>query len=546
MRQRRLRLRRTEHATHCDGPSGGAGSWRLDRAAARPARGWNSRAWAVGTACLLALVLASLLGPLAGDSAAQRPESRVPVKPQSLPSGRHALSEASELLARVASLTIPSVVHIQSIRRTPYGRKVEETGSGVIIHHENPSGDYVVTNRHVIVGHTALGDISIHLHDGRVLHPERVWEDPASDVAVMKITAANLQPARWGDSDQVKVGQMVLAVGSPFGLSHSVTFGIISAKGRRSLRLGEREAQELVNQDFLQTDAAINPGNSGGPLVDLEGRVIGINTAIASNGGGNEGIGFSIPSNLVRWVVEQLLQHGHVQRAYLGVTLDPDFNERKAALLHLDRVRGAYIQEVHPNTPASRANLKPGDVILSFDGIDVQDENHLINLVSLSPVGKKVQLVIWRDGKKLTIEVVLTARTFDQQTGLPRPPQRVPVRPGGGTFVRPMGLTVVELTPELARQAGYGTDRQGLLVLRVAADSPLRRRIRAGDLLQAVGGQPVRSVEQLLRLVSERQDEALLVRVCHAGETDGLEEELVLWDRTVDTRLVGSRKRTDT
>jgi len=307
----------------------------------------------------------------------------------------------------------------------------------------------------------------------------------------------------------------VLAIGNPFGVGQTVTSGIVSALARTQVGINDLNF-------FIQTDAAINPGNSGGPLIDLQGRVIGINTAIASNGGGNEGIGFSIPSNLVRWVVEQLLRHGHVQRAYLGVTLDPDFDEEKAALLHLDRVRGAYILEVHPNTPASRANLKRGDLIISFNGIDVQDENHLINLVSLSPVGKTVQLVILRDGKKLTIDVVLAARSLDQQTSLPS-------RPGMGTPVEPMGLTLYPLTPALAEQLGYDPNRSGLLVLKVDDDSPLRGEIRLYDLIEEVARQPVHSLQELRRrLESSGSDQTLVIKV--GRRINGkMQQQLVVW-----------------
>ncbi len=194
----------------------------------------------------------------------------------------------------------------------------------------------MVTNRHVIAD-ARLDDISIHLHEGRVLKPARIWTDEATDVAVLQVEAPNLIPARWGDSDRVEIGNMVLAMGSPFGLSQSITFGIISAKGRRSLNLGSDRT--VLNQDFLQTDAAINPGNSGGPLIGLNGRIVGINTAIASNSGGNEGIGFSIPSNLVRRVVDQLLLYGKVRRAYLGVKLDSEFSAETARRLQVGRLR---------------------------------------------------------------------------------------------------------------------------------------------------------------------------------------------------------------
>ena len=245
------------------------------------------------------------------------------------------LQDGSLLLAKIATVTTPSVVHIQSERRVQGRGKEEETGSGVILTSSKASGFFVVTNGHVI-DKTPLDSISIHLHDGRVIQPEKVWTDVESDIAVLKIDGPNLTAAKWGDSRKVDIGYMVLAMGSPFGLSRSVTFGIISARGRRQLKLGK---SDVINQDFLQTDAAINPGNSGGPLIDLQGRVIGINTAIASSSGGNEGIGFSIPSQLAQRVMDQLLEFGVVPRAYIGVKMDENFDSKLATQLKLDRLQ---------------------------------------------------------------------------------------------------------------------------------------------------------------------------------------------------------------
>ena len=202
----------------------------------------------------------------------------------------------------------------------------------------------------------------------------------------------------------------MLAVGSPFGLSQSVTMGIVSAKGRRDLSL--TSDQSVTNQDFIQTDAAINPGNSGGPLIDIYGSVVGINTAIASNSGGNEGIGFSIPSNLVRHVFDQMVQHGKVRRAYLGVELDNNFTDAAAQRLGLARALGARIVRVysHKTSPAILAGLRPDDVIVSFNGVNVIDENHLINLVSLSDIGLSVKMEIYRQRQKTQHTVLLTDR----------------------------------------------------------------------------------------------------------------------------------------
>lgn len=322
------------------------------------------------------------------------------------------LHDGSMLLAKIAAVTTPSVVHIQCERRVQGRGKEEETGSGVILTSSKASGFFVVTNCHV-VDKTPVDSISIQLHDGRVIQPERVYTDVESDVAVLKIDAPNLTAAKWGDSRRIDIGHMVLAMGSPFGLSRSVTLGIISARGRRKLQLGKTE---VINQDFLQTDAAINPGNSGGPLIDLQGRVIGINTAIATSSGGNDGIGFSIPSQLAQRVMDQLLEHGVVPRAWIGVKLDENFDSKVAAKLKLDRVIGARVNQVFDNSPASRAGLQLDDVVLNFDGIDVQDHDHLINLVSLSPIGKQIRMAVWRGQRKVSMAIVLADRSDLRKT----------------------------------------------------------------------------------------------------------------------------------
>ena len=295
--------------------------------------------------------------------------------------------------------------------RSPRGMTTPQRkamGSGFII----DANGTILTNGHVVRG---ADEVKVRLHDGREFIARDVKSDARTDVAIIRIDASDLKPIQMGDSHQVQVGDWVLAIGSPFGLDTSVTAGIISAKGR-SGRITERA-------DFLQTDAAINPGNSGGPLIDMSGRVVGINTAIASNSGGNEGIGFSIPSNLVARVVDQLLEYGKVYRAYLGVKLDPEFDITKARALKLDRARGARVLSIYPNTPAARAKLQKDDVILSFDGIDIHDENHLINVVSLSPVGKKVRLTVMRRGEKMTVQVDLSDRSVAEDDSPPSPTQ---------------------------------------------------------------------------------------------------------------------------
>ncbi|MCE5303587.1 MAG: trypsin-like peptidase domain-containing protein [Planctomycetaceae bacterium] len=348
-------------------------------------------------------------------AALQRPESTRPEQRAEL---QHELERNAKLLEAqsavvrtVAKLVGPAVVHIEADIPTDAEaafnrRRLEEAGSGVIIQWKE--NFYVLTNRHVIRGAAPEG-IRIHLADGRRLNPKKVLEDEKTDVAVLPIRASELVAAPIGDSDRLDIGDFVLAAGSPFGLSQSVTFGIISAKGRRALRLSEVDSS-VEFQDFLQTDAAINPGNSGGPLISLRGEVVGINTAIASNSGGNEGIGFAIPINMFMAVGRQLIETGTVTRAFLGVNLNPRFGPSMAAELGLPRPVGAHVTGVRPGTPAEAAKLQVGDVILEFNHTPVEDDAHLVNLVSLTPVGKTVPLLIFRDRKPITILVEVSDR----------------------------------------------------------------------------------------------------------------------------------------
>jgi serine protease Do len=259
----------------------------------------------------------------------------------------------------VAKAVAPAVVHIVA-RKTSQGEDgrrrhaFEETGSGVIVRPEGGRGLYVLTANHVVVG-AAAAEVRIALHDGRVIRPERFWTDGMADIAVLKLGRDDLPAARLGDSDEAAVGTWVLALGSPFGLTHSVSQGIISARKRHERSLRD---DGVENQDFLQTDAAINPGNSGGPLVNMKGEVIGINTAIASNGGGSEGVGFSIPVNMVKWAMGQLIAAGKVNRAAMGVNLE-ELEPEEALRLGLDRPRGAQVLNVHPSSPAASGRRPP-------------------------------------------------------------------------------------------------------------------------------------------------------------------------------------------
>lgn len=312
------------------------------------------------------------------------------------------LEQQGNILKRAVKLASPSVVHIEAKRDEDarhLNKSVEEAGSGVVI--ERNGKHFVITNRHVIK-YSSLSNIKIKLSDGRHFAPTQVWADRETDIAILATTSKDLTAANIGDSDKLDIGDFVLAVGSPFGLSHSVTYGIISAKGRRDLQLGD---DGVTNQDFLQTDAAINPGNSGGPLLNLRGEVIGINTAIASSSGGNEGIGFTIPMNMVMLVADQLIDHGQVVRAYLGVQLDATFTREEAIAAGLQRPEGARITGITPRSPAEMARLQPGDIILQFNNQTVQDDDHLINMVSLTPVNREVELKLLRDSQTVRLRV---------------------------------------------------------------------------------------------------------------------------------------------
>ncbi len=317
-----------------------------------------------------------------------------------------ALEQQGNILKKVIQLAQPTVVHIEAKKtHDGLGRKsIEEAGSGVIVEYNQKY--YVLTNRHVIK-HASLDNIHIALNSGRVVIPSRIWADVETDVAVMAVTGPDLVAARLADSSKVSMGDFVLAVGSPFGLSHSVTYGIISAKGRRDLQLG---VEGVRYQNFFQTDAAINPGNSGGPLLNLRGEVIGINTAIASSSGGNEGIGFTIPMNIAMSVAKQLIDQGSVIRAILGVSLDSQYDDTLAHQLGLSRRVGARVNRVTPGTAADRTGVQVGDVILFFDGIRIDNDDHLVNQVRLTPIGKEVRMIVLRDGESVKLDAVLNAQ----------------------------------------------------------------------------------------------------------------------------------------
>jgi S1-C subfamily serine protease len=322
--------------------------------------------------------------------------------------GGDPLQMLSDRFEAIASKVAPAVVAVEAVKpaktaSTGKARPIEESGSGVIVKVEGRNGYVVITNNHV-VAQAAPEKITVHAADGRLFRPAQVVSDPETDIALLMLdSATNLTAATLGNSDHAKVGRWVLAIGSPFGLNQSVTHGIISARDRGQVNLGST----IRIKEFLQTDAAINPGSSGGALVDLSGEVIGINTAIASHNGSNSGVSFSIPINLVKRVMQQMLKQGAIQRGYLGMQLSPGFEPNDAMRLGLDRVQGALVEKVYPETPAAVAGLQPNDVILQVESLSIRSENHLINLISNLPAGQRIRMQVWRDRSLLTLDAVV-------------------------------------------------------------------------------------------------------------------------------------------
>ncbi len=357
-------------------------------------------------------------------------------------------------------------------------------GSGFII---DASG-IIMTNNHVVKD---ADEVIVTLHDGRKFTAHDIKTDPRTDVAILRIDgAAGLKAAKLGDSHQIEVGDWVLAVGSPFGYDLTVTAGIISAKGR-GIGAVERE-------DFLQTDAAINPGNSGGPLLNLNGEVIGINTAISSRSGGYDGIGFAIPIHIAGWVSDQLVKTGNVKRGYLGIRNAP-IDDELAKKFNVKAREGVIVAEVFPGSPADKAGLEPGDVILSVQGKKVADPKTLQQLIERLETGKPYPVQIIRGGKSMELKVTVAEMPSD--FGVARRNGDSGGSPGQKFDA--LGLELQSLTPDLAKQFGL-SNAKGVVVVRVKEDSPAALAgIRQGDLIEKVGTTPVATVAELEAAVKE-------------------------------------------
>ncbi|MBI2441973.1 MAG: DegQ family serine endoprotease [Lentisphaerae bacterium] len=345
-------------------------------------------------------------------------------------------------------------------------------GTGFIISKDG----YILTNNHIV------GDadkIMVKLHDGREFQAQKIGSDPHSEVAVIKIDGANLPVIAFGDSDDLEIGEWVIAIGNPFGLSETLTVGIVSAKSRHNIGVTDYE-------DFIQTDAAINPGNSGGPLLNIDGRAIGINTAIFSQTGGSLGIGFAIPINMAITIKDQLIKSGKVTRGYLGVVIQ-DLTSDLAQSFGLPRSQGALVAEVSEDSPAAKAGIKPGDVLLEMDGRPLATAGSFRNEVALCPPGKQITLKIMRDKKIQTVKA--TVATHPDSA-------RVQAATAADIFEK-LGISVDNLTDIYIRRFGYQPG-SGVIVTQVKPGSPAQHAgLEPGDLIAGVNRQSVGNVAEL-------------------------------------------------
>jgi serine protease Do len=418
--------------------------------------------------------------------------------------------------ADVASIAMPAVVNISSTKVVdrsvmmhpwfddPFFRRffgvprddgrerIERSlGSGIVV----SSDGYILTNNHVI---EKAKDILVSFQNNEEHKAEVIGADPRTDVALLKIEAKDLPYIRFDVADDLRVGDQVMAIGNPFGLGQTVTLGIVSAVGR-SIGLIDYE-------DLIQTDATINPGNSGGALVNMNGQLIGMNTAILSRSGGSQGIGFAIPADMARHVMESLRDSGKVERAWLGVMIQ-NVDQSMAEYHGLDKPQGVLISNVNKDTPAEKAGLQEGDIILAVDGETVNSMNSLRNKISLSPIGHKAKLSIWRDNKQRDVTVELAALPEDEQVVMGRSGDRE-IDEGID------GVTVAQLSPERRRMAEIPDDIDGVIVTDVdPASNAAREGLSRGDVIMEIAREPVKDLDDYQELVGKDTSKPILLRV---------------------------------
>lgn len=432
------------------------------------------------------------------------------------------LKEISSGFSRVAEEAIPGVVYIENF---PKGSRsvTTSTPNGHGGRHDNPfdyfndeffnrffglpsqkerpiskeavrgtgfivsSDGYIVTNNHVV---EEAGKILVTLHNGQKYSAQVIGLDPKTDLAVIKIKENNLPFLNFGNSDRLKVGDWAIAVGNPFGLQATVTVGVISAKGRNQLHIADFE-------DFIQTDAAINPGNSGGPLLNIDGEVIGVNTAIVSGSGGYIGIGFAIPSLMAQRIIDQLISDGQVTRGFLGVTLQA-IDSELAACYKLDKARGALITDVVKDSPADLAGLKQEDIIVAYNGRDVDSLSSLRNAIALMKPGTRIILTIIREGKTLDIPVTVSLAPVDD----------------GVMALQRVGIRIQNINQDIAKKLGMPVETKGVVVTSVDVGSPAASSgIMPGQTILAVNRQRVSSVEEINLILKNSSEDSILLMV---------------------------------
>ncbi len=387
----------------------------------------------------------------------------------------------------------------------PQTRKEKSLGSGFII---SPDG-YLVTNNHVVENATEI-TVNLQGKSNKLSSTKAVivGADAETDLALLKIeTDSPLPYLEFGDSNKLEVGEWVIAIGNPFGLDHSVTKGIISAKGR-NIQAGPFDS-------FLQTDASINPGNSGGPLIDMQGKVIGINTAIIASG---QGIGFAIPSDMARDIIEQLKQHKTVKRGWLGVQIQA-VDDATAAAMGLNEARGALVSEVFANEPAEKAGIKPGDIIIKVDGQDITDNTDLLHKVAKLSPDKTVPIIVWREGKEKELQLTLGTRDSNRTAANDNKPGAS--NNSGSASLAELGISVRPLTKEEAK-AIDNKEEIGLLITSLEADKPASQAgLQQGDLLLSANLKELKNNDDLNQVIKNDADKkgAVMFKVMRRGQT---------------------------
>jgi serine protease Do len=363
-------------------------------------------------------------------------------------------------------------------------------GSGFLV----SSDGFIMTNAHVVKG---ADKITVILHDGREMDATLVGADPHTDIAIIKIEGKDFPYIAFGDSDEIDVGEWVVAIGSPFQLEASLTVGVVSARGRQNLRITDFE-------DFIQTDAAINPGNSGGPLLNLKSQVIGINTAIVSRSGGYMGIGFAIPSNMAKHIMDQIMEKGIVTRGFLGVSLQP-VDKDIADAFNLAKPEGALISEVIKDSPADKAGVKQGDIVLEYNKTPLKSLQNFRKDISMMNPGSTVKLKINRKGEILNISVKLGSASDDATSE---------------GVIEKMGMELDNLTPDLAKQLGYSSKEEGVVIIKVKPGSPAALvGLRPGFLIQGVNHRKVTSVSDFNDAISQTENKRVLFLVRQGNMT---------------------------